>query len=71
MQRIVVIVATITIGYFQMWQSCYRVQLQIIPCNTTNGVESINSHVKNTDDMNGGHIKIHQVVMVLQKWGQD
>lgn len=26
---------------FQMWQSCYRLHLQITPCNTSNGVESL------------------------------
>ena len=53
-----------------MWQSCYRLHLQVTPCNTSNGVESLNSHLKNVDDLNGGHIKMYQVTKPIYSLGQ-
>jgi len=43
-----------------MYMHCYRTTLQIIPCNTSNGIEGINSQLKNVEGMKGGNIKLHQ-----------
>jgi len=44
----------------KMYMHCYRTTLQIIPCNTSNGIEGINSQLKNVEGMKGGNIKLHQ-----------
>jgi len=49
----------------KMWQSCYRRHLGIIPCNTTNGVESLNNVTKHVWDLNGGHVKLYQACKLL------